>query len=160
MRKHICPDAHSLRAALSSIAALALAFTVLLLTPQVAEAKIKIPIPIPWGTSQKMHKLQSIKAPNVKDAYFGYATKKIHVLWILGLYIENQGYAVGSGEESDNQGELINQSDFNRLQVLGLIPKNLPSEPSLTFFDILEGFSLWWIVGLGICLRLIFGKKT
>jgi hypothetical protein len=55
MRKHIYLDAHSLSATLRNAAALALAFIVLLLTPQVAEARPKIPIPVPWGTSPEIH---------------------------------------------------------------------------------------------------------
>jgi hypothetical protein len=124
------------------------------------EAYIKIPIPIPWGTTQKIHKIQSVKVPDVKDAYLGYVTKKTHVLYIFGLYIETQGYAIGSGEESANQGELIDQAVFNRLQALELIPKNLPSKPSLSFYDILAGFSFWWIIGFAIGWKIIFRNKT
>lgn len=162
MRKHIYLDAHSLSAMLRNVAAFALAFIVLLFTPQVAEARIKIPVPAPWGTSQEVHHIQPITLPNpdIKDAYLGYVTEKTHILWIFGLYMDNQGYAIGSGKESDNRGELISQSDFKELQNLGIISKDLPSELSLSFFDILEGFSLWWIIGLGVCLRLGFRRKT
>lgn len=116
------------------------------------EAKVKIPIPIPWGTTQKMHKIQSLEIPGVKDAYFGYVTEKTYFLYVFGLYIDTKGYAIGSGQEGDNHGEFIDQSVVNNLQTLEIIPKNLPSEPSLSFFDILSGFSFWWILGLGIGL--------
>lgn len=116
------------------------------------EAKVKIPIPIPWGTTQKIHKIQPIDIPGMEDAYFGYVTEKTHFLYIFGLNMETKGYAIGAGQESDNKGELIEQAVVNNLQTMEIIPKYLPTEPELSVFDILSGFSFWWILGLGIGL--------
>ncbi|MGB4069787.1 MAG: hypothetical protein WBK08_17295 [Nitrospira sp.] len=119
------------------------------------EAKVKIPIP--WGTIEELHKIQSVEIPGLEDAYFGYGTQKTHFLYVFGLYIETKGYAIGVGQESDNQGEYIDQSAVDNLRTLKVIPEGLSSEPSLSAFDILSGFSFWWILGVGTGLIFLWG---
>lgn len=99
------------------------------------------------GTIEELHKIQSVEIPGLEDAYFGYSTIKHHFLYVFGLYIETKGYVIGVGPESDQRGEYIDQSAVDNLRTLKVIPEGLSSEPSLSAYDILSGFSFWWILG-------------
>jgi len=124
-----------------------------------AEARIKIPIP--WGTDQEIHKIQPLIIPDAEDdsPYLGYVTETTYVLWIFGLSIENQGYAIGEGLESENRGSLLNAELLSQFQTEGIIPNTIPSSPSLSFLDILKGYSFWWTLLLLVGLGVWIGRK-
>ena len=119
-----------------------------------AEAKIKIPIP--WGTDQEIHKIQPLNIPGMEDAspYLGYVTETTRILWIFGLSIENQGYALGEGAESENRGKPLSEASIGLLQEEGIVSSSLPLHPSFSFVDLVKGYSFWWtlmlLVGLGV----------
>ena len=65
------------------------------------------------------------------------------MLWEFVLHIENQGYAIETGEEGANRGELFDDEDMRVFQGNWIISHSLPLEPSLSFIDIAKGNSFW-----------------
>ena len=101
-----------------------------------------------FGTDESIHKIQDVtlKGPEDEKLFLGYMTR---TRWFLaGLYVEDAGYVLGVEGPGKRYFNMPTGEQLAGFQRNGFLPDPLPGY-SISAFDYIFGYSLWWALALG-----------
>lgn len=110
-----------------------------------------------FGADETTHFLQDVTLKGAKDEalFLGYMTKI--QFFVAGMYITDEGYVLGVKGESNRYYNMPTGEELARFQKNGFLPDPLPPY-SLSFWDYLFGYSLWWVIAGTIAWFAIRGR--
>lgn len=110
-----------------------------------------------FGTDESITKIQDVtlKGPDDEALFLGHMTR---TRWFLaGLYVEDAGYVLGVEGPGKRYFTMPTGEALAGFQRNGVLPSPLPGY-SISAFDYIFGYSLWWALALGAAL-VWFGDR-
>lgn len=101
-----------------------------------------------FGTDETIVKIQDVTLKGADDEklFLGYMTR---TRWFLaGLYVEDAGYVLGVEGPGKRYFNMPTGEQLTGFQRNGFLPNPLPGY-SLSVWDYIFGYSLWWALALG-----------
>jgi len=122
------------------------------LISQPAEAKVL------FGTKATVHRIAdvSLKGPKGEDLYL--ARLSTMRFFLLGVYLEDNGYVLGIKGTHDTYYDLPSKPVLLAAQKTGLLPDPLP-EYSFSLWEYLLGYSMWLFIAFLFVSSVISKRK-
>jgi len=97
-----------------------------------------------FGKQEDIHHIEDVKLKGANDEALFLAYMARTYNFVAGLYIEDAGYVLGVKGDSKKFYRMPEGAELARFQRDGFLPNPLPTY-SLSTFDYIMGYSLWWI---------------
>jgi hypothetical protein len=111
-----------------------------------------------FGADETIHFIEDVKlkGANQEALYLGYRTKI--QFFLAGLYLTDEGYVLGVKGDSKRYYDMPTGEKLAQFQKSGLLPDPLPPY-SLSFWDYLFGYSLWWVIAFTIIWMVMSDRR-